>query len=165
MGGKFQRRNSAGETPNAETANAISSKHSRGKSKTKEEKGKFQKFQRRNSTGETQKPSRDREKKKRGKRGKSVENKKTLTPVTAKKKVYNGPTPSPKPDRNMFVIPTEGSYLLHYDTDDFEDTMIGDYSDASFTSDKNSDESDSESEKDKVPKKPIRKKTNHRRYK
>jgi len=163
--GKFQRRNSAGETPNAETANAISSKHSRGKSKTKEEKGKFQKFQRRNSTGETRKPSRDREKKKRGKRGKSVENKKTLTPVTAKKKVYNGPTPSPKPGRNMFVTPTEGSYLLHYDTDDFDDNMIGDYSDASFTSDKNSDESDSESEKDKVPKKPIRKKTNHRRHK
>jgi hypothetical protein len=158
-----------------------SSMHSRGRSKTKLEKGKFQRSK---STGQTlnvkRKPSGEREKKN---RGKSVE-KKTSTPVTGKKKTSNGPTPSPKPGRNKVVKPDEGSYLLDYNTDDF-DTIDGDESVASFASEKTPDESepstkrqaserptrngknkgktktiysDAEEVKDKAPKKPNRKK-------
>lgn len=163
---KFGRRNSTSSIPTMDDKEIAGGEIAAPPLTAKEEKGKFQKFKRRNSTSSipdnlnNDKPTR----KKKGEEAEDI----TLTPTQPKKKAFKGPIPSPGPRKAKLILANDDlsgrSYLLDYDTDDFEtvngdDTMRGDGDDSiiSFNSDKESDESDVETKPKTSPKKSKKK--------
>ncbi len=163
---KFRRRNSTSSIPTMDDKETAGGEIVVPPLTAKEEKGKFQKFKRRNSTSSIP-DIQNNDKPPRKKKGGEVEEI-TLTPPQPKKKTFKGPIPSPGPRKAKLILADDDlsgrSYLLNYDTDDFEtvngdDTMRldGDDSIISLTSDKESDESDVGTKPKTSPKKSKKK--------
>jgi len=162
---KFGRRNSTSSIPTMDDKETAGGEIAVPPVTAKEGKGKFQKFRRRNSTSSIP-DIQNNDKAPRKKKGGEVEEI-TLTPPQPKKKPFKGPIPSPGPRKAKLILADDDlsgrSYLLNYDTDDFEtvngdNTMRGDGDDSiSLTSDKESDESDVETKAKTSPKKSKKK--------
>ncbi len=162
---KFRRRNSTSSISTMEMQNVPAPMTA------KEEKGKLQKFKRRNSISSipTMEPvaestSRDNsEKFPRRKNFEEADDIHLTPPLPQKKKAFSGPIPSPGPRKAKLILANDDlegrSYLLDYDTDDFntvngdETLNDGDDSIISFNSDKESDESGVETKTKKKTKK------------